>query len=355
MDVISTVSQQWASRPNDERYLSLADLFGAVSKRRQASACYDIATEHLSVIAPDDSMELELVDAARGRHLGALNHWSFGQLCAAAGASASYLRKLPSALAAPCLEWNLSNDAERSDAKVLTRDDGQLTASVQSPTYGRIWDAEVVSAVMSRLGPEWKVPAASYASSNPKLASTLYASDRDVFLFLVNEERPIEVGNESLFRGIYLWNSEVGSATFGMATMLYRFVCDNRNIWGPADFREIRVRHTSGGPARFMAQAVPQLRAYADASTHETVKAINAAQNREVGRDPKSVRDWLTSKGFTKSLSDRAQANAESSGLNPRSIWGLVQGLTDEAHRIGHTNDRVDLERKAGALLDLAA
>ena len=28
----------------------------------------------------------------------------------------------------------------------------------------------------------WKVPAASYSTSNPKRATTLYASDRDVFL-----------------------------------------------------------------------------------------------------------------------------------------------------------------------------
>ena len=35
-------------------------------------------------------------------------------------------------------------------------------------------------------------------------------------------------------------------------------------------------------------------------------------------------------------------------GLNPRTVWGLVQGVTDYAHEIKHTDTRVDLERKAG-------
>src|SRR3546814_11805905 len=61
-----------------------------------------------------------------------------------------------------------------------------------------------------------------------KGTTTLYASDRDVFLFLVDDANPIEAGRlpngdpDLFFRGFYCWNSEVGSQTLGMATFSLR-------------------------------------------------------------------------------------------------------------------------------------
>ena len=61
--------------------------------------------------------------------------------------------------------------------------------------------------------------------------TTLYASDRDVFLFLVDDHNPIEAGRlpdgspDLYFRGFYCWNSEVGAKTLGMASFYLRAVC----------------------------------------------------------------------------------------------------------------------------------
>src|SRR3546814_19353929 len=68
----------------------------------------------------------------------------------------------------------------------------------------------------------WKVPGLldwSTMTHNPfvevtKDTTTLYASDRDVFLFLVDDAHPIEAGRlpngdpDLYFRGFYCWNSE---------------------------------------------------------------------------------------------------------------------------------------------------
>ena len=57
-----------------------------------------------------------------------------------------------------------------------------------------------------------------------KDTTTLYASDRDVFLFLVDDMNPIEAGTlpdgspDLFFRGFYCWNSEVGAKTLGIAS-----------------------------------------------------------------------------------------------------------------------------------------
>ena len=67
----------------------------------------------------------------------------------------------------------------------------------------------------------WKVPGVLDWSTwryNPRVdvtkdTTTLYASDRDVFLFLVDDLNPIEAGRlpdgapDLYFRGFYCWNS----------------------------------------------------------------------------------------------------------------------------------------------------
>jgi hypothetical protein len=361
MNVISTVSKQWASRPDDQRYLSVADLYASVKARRQASEVEDVSLENVTVRAIDGG-DLALFHGhdGSGAPIGTLTHWSFGQLCQRAGASAGYLRSLPAEIAQIPLAYSLEHAGhEDRDAKILvraSRDNGRASidaAAVTSPSYGRIWDEEVVRTVMDRVDLNvWKIPGASYAAKDPKRASTLYASDRDTFMFLVDETRPIEVSGERMFRGFYVWNSETGSETFGIATFLYRFVCDNRNIWGPAEFREIKIRHTSGGPHRFMMSVVPMLRRYAEASDAPYRAMIEAARTTEIGRDRKGVMEWLKARGFTNGVAAAAYANAENEGLNPRSVWGLVQGVTEHAHTLKHTDARVDLERKAGTMLD---
>src|SRR3954467_6710824 len=87
-----------------------------------------------------------------------------------------------------------------------------------------------------------------------KDTTTLYASDRDVFLFLVDDTHPIEAGRlpngdpDLYFRGFYCWNSEVGSKTLGIASFFLRAVCMNRNIWGVEGFQEISRSGTANSP-----------------------------------------------------------------------------------------------------------
>ena len=142
------------------------------------------------------------------------------------------------------------------------------------------------------------MPAASYATTNPKRATTLYASDRDVFLFLVDPKNPVEVGGEQLFRGFYTWNSEVGAATFGLTTFLYRYVCDNRIIWGASDVKELRIRHTGGAPERFGWEGERYLRRYAEESTAKIADGIRSAQAKQIPLNTgkgDTVESWLQS------------------------------------------------------------
>jgi hypothetical protein len=288
------------------------------------------------------------------------SHWGFGQLAQYANAPAAYLRRLPAPLAAINLQWGLERDGLRDEALILGQSNGEhVLRAVTSTSYGRIWDREVVAAVERvNANGRWQVPAASYAGTNPKRATTLYASDRDVFLFLVDPLHPIEVpgARGPLYRGFMTWNSEVGAAVFGLTTFLYRTVCDNRIIWGATDVRELRIRHTGGAPERFAHEGARYLARYADEGTGSIVGAIKAAQAFEApATAEKGWAGWLAQRGFTAKQAEASVAAAQAEEGEVRSLWDIVNGATAMARAIPHTDERVRVETLAGKLLATVA
>lgn len=360
MSNLMTASNQWASRPDDQRYLTLEDLHEAVLQRKVESNTTVISPRQMKVVPERNDLKVELIDPARGTDpvTAGLSNWSFGQLCSVAGNGgarppAPYIRSLPAQLAAINLQWGLEQGRDEHLAMYRANGDTRLSA-ITSTTYGRIWDSQVTKAVMDvNHNGNWKVPSASYAGSDPKRATTLYASDRDVFIFLVDPDHPIEVGNEMLFRGFFAWNSEVGKASFGLQTFLYRFVCDNRIVWGATEVKELRIRHTGGAPERFAHEGGRYLQRYANESSRELVQQISRAQEHKVADTPKDVTDWLRKHDFSKGVAESAVAKAEEEEGGATRLWSIIQGVTAHARGIEHTDTRIDLERKAGALMKM--
>jgi hypothetical protein len=271
---VGRVSSEWFSRPDDERYLSLSDLLIAVRGRSERSHARTVESAAIRVEARRADAERLTLMLPGSAEPVAPTHWSFGQLCSLVGAPAGYLRELPAPLAGVNLQHGLlSHRAEL--VKTLEADDGRNELrAVTGPDYGRIWDHELVAAVMKIAGngtgdTRWKVPGVldwTTMTYNPfvdiaKETTTLYASDRGVFLFLVDDTHPIEAGRlpngdpDLYFRGFYCWNSEVGSKTLGIASFFLRAVCMNRNLWGVEGFEEISIRHSKFAAQRFIDEA----------------------------------------------------------------------------------------------------
>ena len=257
------------------------------------------------------------------------------------------MRQLPAPLAGINLQHGLlSHRAEL--VKTLETDDGRIELrAVTGPDYGRIWDHELVEAVMQIAGDgtgdtRWKVPGLldwSTMTHNPfvevtKDTTTLYASDRDVFLFLVDDAHPIEAGRlpngdpDLYFRGFYCWNSEVGSKTLGMASFYLRAVCMNRNIWGAEGFEEISIRHSQ--------VRRPPLRARGGARAGAVRRLVAGAVH---GRHPRGAR----------ARSSRARTRTAQTFLRKR---GFSQSRDREDHRDragrGRPSARVDLRFRPG-------
>lgn len=302
-------------------------------------------------------------------------HWSFGQLSSLVGAPATYLRDIPAPLAAINLQYGLTS--HRAELlKTLEIEDGRTELrAITGPDYGRIYDHELVAAVQRIAGngtgdTRWKVPGMldwSTGIYNPRVeitdeTTTLYASDRDVFLFLVDDLNPIEAGRlpdgspDLYFRGFYCWNSEVGAKTLGIASFYLRAVCQNRNLWGVEDFEEITIRHSKYAASRFAHEAAPALTRFADSSPRPFINGIKAARERIVARTDDDRTDFLRKRGFGKTETAKIiETVLAEEGHKPESIFDFVQGITAMARRKPHQDARLDFEARAKKLLDRAA
>jgi len=356
---ITRASDQWATRPDDERFLTLKELL-RVTKARRALATERVLPAN-SIRIESRGLGLQALSAGRqemGLPGAELTNWSFRQLCYYAGAPSGYLRTLPNEISARALEYSLIKRGGSGKVKTLGIDGSEVKRTLRAVTgenYGRIWDCEVVQAAIdSNQHGNWKVPSASYSKADPLRATTLYSSDRDMFIFLVDPSLTVDIGDEHLFRGYYMWNSEVGASTWGLSTFLYRYVCDNRIIWGAQEMSEITIRHTKNAPQKFREIGLTFLRKFTEASTAAEVKAIRYAMNNipDVNENGcECLADWLIKRGLTPRETSEALTYATWEMGQVTTYWDIVNGITASARQVGKTDKRLKLERIAGKIM----
>lgn len=356
-------NRQWASRPDDERFTSLTALHDFVSEQKRNSRALTVSSRRLEARPTANTMDagLEIFGANGVGYVP--SHFAFGQLASLVKAPAGYLRTLPAPMAADNLNYGLqSRDVE--DIGVLLRKNGSSDfAAATGPNYGRIWNSDITSQLVQRFGDgttgDWTVPGEfGHHVQVTKANTTLYASDRDMFVFLADETNRVEVPNRrdgksgAMARGFFVWNSEVGSSVFGFAQFLFDYVCCNRIVWGAREFKELRIRHTSGGPDRFAEQITPTLRAISNSSVAPIVDTIQAAKEQRID----NLNDFLVKRRFATTMAPKVnEAHKADEGRPVETVWDVVTGLTAYARSIPFQDDRVTLERQAGLILEAVA
>lgn len=345
---------QWATRPADERFASLEDLLTFTQRQKQNSS---ETVRQLNEIKLGFTRDGELSMNGGGEY-AYFSNWAFGQACRVIGAPASYLRTLPVEMARSCLQYGLERSSEKS--LILTRNGCTTNGNPQdayvsaftSDSYGRIWDAHVVEGLIRAVeGTSWRVPKAR--PNNESANAGLYASDHDMFAFLVNDENPVEVGNAKLGRGFFCWNSETGAATFGLTTFLYNYVCGNHIVWGAEDVKELTIIHRTHAPERFYGAAIPYLNRFVRSKRLEaTIRATaDKAIATRMGDNLNQTQDWFKNQPFTKKEVTGAWLSGIDQGEDVKTLWGMVQGLTAYSRNLEFADKRVNLDRRAGALL----
>lgn len=360
---LTKASNQWASRPADERFASIEALHGHCAAAKAVGRAAKVTTRALRAIPEGNAIRLGNTTKPDATP-AALTHWSFDQLSKVAGAPAGYLRSLPAPLAAECINTGIQQRGELGhESSLLVRNpivDGNpyTVDAVLSTSYTRIWNADVTSRLvrLADQGP-WQAAPAAFDGSRG-----LYAGDRDMFAFLVDNERRIFERDPGggLARGFFVWNSEVGAASFGMLTFLYEYVCGNHIVWGATGVKELRLRHVGNVDERAWGALAGELRRYAESSASEDEAKITSARRFTLGGTKDEVLDMVfklrvpeLTKAITVKAFDRAEERADRYG-DPKSAWGFANGLTEISQECANAGDRVGLDRAAGKVLELA-
>jgi hypothetical protein len=344
-------SRQWSSRPADQRFTSLDELVAFTSHQREISKGAVVPSRKLSA-APieDDADRKSLVVIGPDGTPAAPTHWAFGQLA-------------NQVIAADALNYGIFKRPVE-DTGILVRQNGGLElAAVTGPRYGRVWNADIARALRERFGDgvtgDFTVPGEfGKAVRVNKDNTTIYASDRDMFVFLADEKNRIEVPNRrngqsgSMARGFFVWNSEVGSKTLGIATFLFDYVCMNRIVWGAEGYEEIKIMHFASASDRWVEEVAPAIESYANKSTAGITQAIEDARKARISGDQLDV---FLRQRFTRGQAEGIKAAHLAAEDRPiESLWDVTVGATQYAQGVKHQDDRVDLERTAGKIMAMA-
>lgn len=376
-------SRQWATRPADQRFWNIQELYEATKAHAEAARVGSVAAEDLRVTVADQ--ELALV--GRTGTPAVLTHWAFGQLCQRAEAPAQYLRSLPAGLAAENINHGLSQvDQAGGETKVLLHQNGGYFArAILSDKYTRIWNHEIVRRLFD-LPEGWRVPPARPALPDQPGARAataadilddrtgggglsinigdmiapagLYASFEDMFVFMVNEQRRLKDGTaDGLSRGFFLTNSEVGKAAFKISTFYYRHVCGNHIVWDASGLREIRIRHIGTADSRSTRELQLELRRYSDASVSDEEAKIASARTFQLAADKDQVIDLVFRRGLlSRRRAEEAFDLAErhNSTDDPKTAWGFAQGVTELSQTLAYADQRAEMDRTAGKIIEMA-
>ena len=371
-------SQQWANRPDDERFANLHEMKQSCDYYRNSSVEGNVAYADLRATAVDG--EVMLSGTARTAHL---TNWAFGQLATVAGAPAGYLRRLPAELAAENLNQTLAK-VEGTGRLLAHQNAGDLTLRcLTGANYARIWNGEIVERLIGLQDDGWRVPPARPArigqagTREATIADCLtagdfglsvqlgdliapaglYASDHDMFVFMVNETRRIEDGSKGgLSRGFFVSNSEVGGGSLKRTSFLYRHCCGNHIVWGASNVVETKIIHRGNAGDKFNNEFLVELRKYADDSASDDEARIVDAKRTVIAANKEDVIDAL----FGKKILPRKDliaaydyAEQEETTVAPNTVWGMVQGVTRLSQDTQFADERAATDKAAGKILEL--
>jgi hypothetical protein len=352
-----TACNNWTNRPDDERFKTMRELLQYCKWKRQHAKTAEAVPMNGIRMVVDAGDLLAIGDSGTKTRL--TNH-AFGQLCSKTRTIPKSVFDLETEMVMDILNYRIRKyRSELRDANMLFHmEDGKdlLCRAFTGTGYTRVWDYQIVEWVMPLMDKGWKVPPALTDKEKP---SGLYASDRDLFIFLVNEDNRINDGtDEGIARGFFLGNSEVGGTAASLTSFLYRFICGNHIVWGAEDVKRFSVRHVGDANTKVREQLESELSEYANSGVRELEANIRKMRSYELGKTADAVEDRVFKARILPRKTIRAALNKaqlfEDIDGSPFSAWGLAQGVTRLAREEVFANKRTGMDTASGHILSLA-
>lgn len=279
-----TMTREWATRRDDERFHTFAELKKAAEHWERIS--YENPIKLGQIIVTD---AMEIIVPTRGGEYKPLDptHLAFSQLCEIPSPTvpASYLRALGASgephkvkRAAEILREALKDRGHDTPlSPYVAHEEGEHTLRSlvfnenTRITNGQIlrWLEPIIGDLTASNPLRWKTPGMLDWSSeddgsilhnpyNMEDQDSLFMGAEDMCLFFCQDANPIEIGKtrrglpDVYFPGCILTTSEVKHAAIHLIFAMIRGVCCNLSLRGVEGKKSYQIRHTANGGARFM-------------------------------------------------------------------------------------------------------
>ena len=375
-------SNQWANRPNDERFWTLQDAYRSAVENRQNSRTAKVNLKNLYCNSTE-SGEI-LINGSTSQ--ASLTHHAMNDLCRQIGAPAEFVRTLPAKQASEVMQTCINRT--NKDALLLFRSlpDNRLKLRCSSSTvYARIWNDLIFRYLIDLESYGWKVPPARPNGNNDGLArpataedvtrashaslgikegdmiapAGIYLSDKDMFSCMVLESQPIDTGSGvPMHKGIMVKNAEVPGEAFHLWAFGHDGVCGNHIFWKVADLQHLKIIHKGKANEKFQDQFHIELRKYANSGVQAIEQNIRKAKSMLLASTVEDVIDLVFKRGILgKKDAENAykyaviEADTHRAG-DPKSVWGYAAGITAYSQSFPYADQRNLLDQAAGKVLE---
>lgn len=363
--IAEVAAREYASRPADERYASVAELVAAARHDREYSKEVTYNLRDLRAVSsarpgdpnlqPVASVQLQSPKGSAG-----FTHWSFGQLCRQLGAPAAYLRELPADLAADCLNHGIRSATVGQTASLLVQaPNGRPAPTIRactSDSYGRLWDGELYAAVQDYIiarDPSWECQLATRSDRDSYLTITnKRAALQDPSVAHIVNDPAADVGG-IMYRSLTIGNSEVGARSLWIDGGLWRARCKNLMLWSASTESSFRRRHVGTKVVRDAIREISRFAVrFVQQSAARDEAIIRGLIDRELASTKDAVIDELQVIGASREAAEAAYARCEETeAASPRSFWGAAQGITRISQDSAYQDERIELDRLAAKVL----
>ena len=357
-------SAQLAHRPTDEHFADFATYLRAAQRDKTNSREIELDSTSLQVVAEGDKLLL-----GRGTGAYGLTSYSFGRLAQIIGAPRGFLSdRLSPAVAAAAINDALQR-TEKVSLKLLigSTTDADLNGTdlkiraITSPTYCRVWDADLLREVHEWLLPVGFKPALPTINTDSQQNNihgnnkpALFRGDRDSFAFYMTDKVSEGHGDRPVRRGFLHTNSEVGHRAIKTSRFVFDDVCANFIIWGAQHVVSKKIIHRGGSSAD--AQLLRRFRTELRQCTPELVSTeLEILRNAAVVAFAPTVekaaerltKQFNLTQAFAKQALEAARLE-ENRGLSELTHAWVANGVTSAAKATGNADSLFELATVGG-------
>lgn len=372
---LNQASWQWATRPDDERFWTIAELDTYVHDRKESARQKTTNMNDWRFIRTGGFGAIE----SKGTTLS-LTDWSLGQLCSKTRVPRALLSRLSPALGSQVIQESIRT-CDEPEVTALADVNKMSLRAITSNSYQRVWDTDLVQAAWTLYDSgNWVVPPGisfggprcrpateedCMSGSRVKVGdligpSGLYASDRDIFIFMVTSQPVIDDGGQGLRRGFFLSNSETGARSLSLTTFLFEEVCGNHIVWSASAVTELKAIHRGKKVETVLRSIVKPnglLANYHTLAASAEEDQIRKAQVTYLGDTPTEAMAYassLTGLSLTNVRAIFSLGQNDTRFGDPATVWGFCQAMTCWSQQRKHADSRLSIDVNCNVLMTQA-